>query len=77
MSHGFFHRAILPVFLVFTCAFLLFGTFLLADAQQDEATLFTEGYQSYLKGDTERAIATLNDVIKQYPNGRVNDLALY
>ena len=77
MSHGFFHRTALPVVLVFTCAFLLFGTFSLADAQQDEATLFTEGYQSYLKGDTERAIATLNDVIKQYPNGRVNDLALY
>ncbi|TAL12299.1 MAG: DUF11 domain-containing protein [Nitrospirae bacterium] len=77
VSHGSFHRAFLPISSVFACAFLLFGALSLADAQPDEATLFTEGYQAYLKGDTERAIATLSDVIKQFPNGRVNDLALY
>lgn len=77
MSYGSFNRAVLPVVSVFTCAFLLFGAFSLANAQQDEATLFTEGYQAYLKGDTERAIAMLSDVLKQFPSGRVNDLALY
>jgi uncharacterized repeat protein (TIGR01451 family) len=30
-----------------------------------------------LKGDTDKAIAMLTDVLKQFPNGRVNDLALY
>ncbi len=56
---------------------MLFGAFSLTNAQPDEATLFTEGYQAYLKGDTEKAIAALTDVLKQFPNGRVNDLALY
>jgi len=77
VPHGFFNRAVLPVVAVFVCAFLLFGAFSLAEAQPDEATLFTEGYQAYLKGETEQAIATLTDVLKQFPNGRVNDLALY
>jgi uncharacterized repeat protein (TIGR01451 family) len=61
----------------FACAFLLFGAFSLTGAQPDEATLFTDGYQAYLKGDTEKAIVALTDVLKQFPNGRVNDLALY
>jgi len=75
--YGSSNRAVLPVVAAFACAFLLFGAFSLAGAQQDEATLFTEGYQAYLKGDTDKAVETLNDVLKQYPNGRVNDLALY
>jgi uncharacterized repeat protein (TIGR01451 family) len=77
VPHGSFNRALLPGVAIFACAFLLFGAFSLADAQSDEATLFTEGYQAYLKGDAEKAIATLTDVLKQFPNGRVTDLALY
>jgi len=75
--YGFSNRAVLPVVSAFACAFLLFGSLSLAGAQTDEATLFTDGYQAYLKGDTDKAVETLNDVLKQYPNGRVNDLALY
>jgi uncharacterized repeat protein (TIGR01451 family) len=75
--YGSSNRAVLPVVAAFACAFLLFGAFSLAGAQPDEATLFTDGYQAYLKGDTDKAVETLNDVLKQYPNGRVNDLALY
>ena len=77
MTHWSCNRAVLLVGFFFVCAFLLFGAFSFADAQPDEATLFTEGYQAYLKGDTDKAIATLTDVLKQFPNGRVNDLALY
>ncbi|MDO8546836.1 MAG: tetratricopeptide repeat protein [Nitrospirales bacterium] len=77
MFYGSSNRAVLPVVAAFACAFLLFGALSLADAQTDEATLFTEGYQAYLKGDTDKAVETLNDVLKQYPNGRVNDLSLY
>lgn len=77
MFYGSFNRAVLPVVSAFACAFLLFGALSLAGAQTDEATLFTEGYQAYLKGDTEKAVEVLNDVLKQYPNGRVNDLSLY
>jgi uncharacterized repeat protein (TIGR01451 family) len=75
--YGSSNQAVLPVASAFACAFLLFGALSIADAQQDEATLFTEGYQAYLKGDTDKAAEMLNDVLKQYPNGRVNDLALY
>ena len=75
--YGSSNRAVLPVISAFACAFLLFGSLSLAGAQTDEATLFTEGYQAYLKGDTDKAVETLNDVLKQYPKGRVNDLALY
>jgi len=71
------YRTALLVVSFLACSFLLFGDFFPVGAQSDEATLFTEGYQAYLKGDTEKAIATLNDVLKQFPNGRVNDLALY
>ena len=77
MPYGLSDRIALPVVSIFVCAFLLFGAVSLADAQPDEATLFTEGYQAYLKGDTDKAIATLTDVLKQFPEGRVNDLALY
>ncbi|MBI3809161.1 MAG: DUF11 domain-containing protein [Nitrospirae bacterium] len=77
MLYGSSNRAVLSVVSTFACAFLLFGALSLAGAQTDEATLFTEGYQAYLKGDTDKAIETLNDVLKQYPKGRVNDLALY
>ncbi len=77
MSHGSFHRAVLPLLSLFACAFLLFGVSSPAVAQPDEATLFTDGYQAYLKGDTDKAIETLSDVLRQYPNGRVSDLALY
>ncbi|HEX9285281.1 MAG TPA: tetratricopeptide repeat protein [Nitrospirales bacterium] len=77
MPHGSSYRTALLVVSFLACSFLLFGDFFPVGAQSDEATLFTEGYQAYLKGDTEKAIATLNDVLKQFPNGRVNDLALY
>jgi len=77
VPHGSSYRAALLVVSFLACSFLLFGDFFPVDAQSDEATLFTEGYQAYLKGDTETAIATLNEVLKQFPNGRVNDLALY
>jgi uncharacterized repeat protein (TIGR01451 family) len=65
---------VLPLFL---CAAILSGTVSTTDAQPGEATLFTEGYQAYVKGDTDKAIATFNGVLKQYPNGKVNDLVLY
>ena len=77
MPHGSLYRTALLVVSFLACSFLLFGDFFPVGAQSDEATLFTEGYQAYLKGDTEKAIATLNEVLKQFPNGRVNDLALY
>lgn len=77
MPHGSSYRAALLISAFFACAVLFFGAFSTIDAQSDEATLFTEGYQAYLKGDTEKAIATLNDVLQQFPNGRINDLALY
>jgi uncharacterized repeat protein (TIGR01451 family) len=77
VPHGSSYRTALLVVSFLACSFLLFGDFFPVDAQSDEATLFTEGYQAYLKGDTEKAIATLNEVLKQFPNGRVNDLALY
>jgi len=77
VPHGSSYRTALLVVSFLACSFLLFGDFFPVGAQSDEATLFTEGYQAYLKGDTEKAIATLNDVLKQFPNGRVNDLALY
>ena len=77
MPHGSSYRTALLVVSFLACSFLLFGDFFPVGAQSDEATLFTEGYQAYLKGDTEKAIATLNEVLKQFPNGRVNDLALY
>ncbi len=69
--------ATLLVLLFFLCAVFLSGTVSTADAQSDEAALFTEGYQAYLKGDTDKAIAVLTSVLKQYPNGKVNDLVLY
>jgi len=75
--HGLTAGAVLTVLLFFLCAVFLSGTVFAADSQPDEATLFTEGYQAYLKGDTEKAIAAFNGLLKQYPNGKVNDLALY
>lgn len=77
MRDGFSKQVILSVSVFFSCMVLLFGSLSLADTQADEATLFTQGYQAYLKGDTDQAIATLNAVLQQYPKGRVNDLALY
>src|SRR5438093_5661839 len=69
--------ATLLALLFFFCAVFLSGTVSTTDAQTDEAALFTEGYQAYLKGDTDKAIAVLTSVLKQYPNGKVNDLVLY
>jgi len=69
--------ATLLALLFFFCAVFLSGTVTTTDAQTDEAALFTEGYQAYLKGDTDKAIAVLTSVLKQYPNGKVNDLVLY
>jgi len=75
--HALTAGATLLVLLFFLCAVFLSGTVSTTDAQSDEAALFTEGYQAYLKGDTDKAIAVLTSVLKQYPNGKVNDLALY
>jgi len=75
--HALTAGATLLVLLFFLCAVFLSGTVSTADAQSDEAALFTEGYQAYLKGDTDKAIAVLTSVLKQYPNGKVNDLVLY
>ncbi|MBI1865795.1 MAG: tetratricopeptide repeat protein, partial [Nitrospirae bacterium] len=46
-------------------------------AETDETTLFMNGYQAHLQGENDKAIATLNDVIKKYPKGKMTDLALY
>lgn len=35
------------------------------------------GYQAHLQGENEKAIATLNEVIKKHPKGKMTDLALY
>src|SRR5207245_1598478 len=75
--HALTAGATLLALLFFLCAVFLSGTVSTTDAQTDEAALFTEGYQAYLKGDTDKAIAVLTSVLKQYPNGKVNDLALY
>ena len=69
--------AALLVLQFFLCTVFLSGTVSTTNAQSDEATLFTEGYQAYLKGDTAKAIASFQGVLKQYPKGKVNDLALY
>ena len=75
--HALTAGATLLILLFFLCAVFLSGTVSTTDAQTDEAALFTEGYQAYLKGDTDKAIAVLTSVLKQYPNGKVNDLVLY
>lgn len=46
-------------------------------AETDETALFMNGYQAHLQGEDEKAIATLNDVIKKHPKGKMTDLALY
>lgn len=46
-------------------------------AETDETTLFMNGYQAHLQGENEKAIATLNEVIKKHPKGKMTDLALY
>jgi len=75
--HALTAGATLLVLVFFLCAVFLSGTVSTTDAQPDEAALFTEGYQAYLKGDTDKAIAVFTSVLKQYPNGKVNDLVLY
>ncbi len=77
MIDGSCNRVVLSVVAVCAYAFLFFGALSFAATKTDDATRFIEGYQAYLKGDTDQAIETLTDVLKQYPNGQVNDLALY
>ena len=55
--------ATLLALLFFFCVVFLSGTVSTTDAQTDEAALFTEGYQAYLKGDTDKAIAVLTSVL--------------
>lgn len=77
VPHGSSNQIVFRFLCIIACVVLLVGAFSLADAQPDEATLFTEGYQAYLKGETDKAIETLNAVLTQYPKGRVRDVTLY
>ena len=64
------------LFLAALVAFLLAGSGPVL-AETDETTLFMNGYQAHLQGENDKAIATLNEVIKKYPKGTMTDLALY
>jgi uncharacterized repeat protein (TIGR01451 family) len=55
----------------------LLGIPFTAGAESDESTLFTQGYEAYQRGENAKAIETLADVLKRYPDGRVTDLVLF